>query len=205
MWFTIKMNHKVTDAPRNLWLTTVKMRYLSDALKNIVHPVLQNNAHWAHPENLLVAMLADDRPEIREQAIETILKARATVATTNSRTRARRKVRKRELPTLTFDSDDYSRLIDWNVVKVTEPSITQHLSDAELRRILDGDTTILKPLQEFFDMVCHSQAVERTIRDVSESCTQVFGSTARDGFIRARIAHRAIMPKFETKSEFKDT
>ena len=45
--------------------------------------------------------------------------------------------------------------------------------------------------------------VERCIQIVSDSCRQVYGFDARDGFIRSRIHHRQSIPQFQTKKDFK--
>ncbi|KAK4873060.1 hypothetical protein RN001_015089 [Aquatica leii] len=55
---------------------------------------------------------------------------------------------------------------------------------------------------EILKFPCHTQAVERCIKLVTEASSLVCGAEARDGFIRARISSRTAMPKFNTKSEF---
>ena len=42
----------------------------------IAQKVLQDNAHWAHSENITIAMLADHREEVRRKAVLNIMKAR---------------------------------------------------------------------------------------------------------------------------------
>lgn len=197
MWFYIKTHQQVTDGPKNLWLTLIKMRYLDDELKAIVHPVLQRNSHWAHPENMLLAMLADDREEIRIKAAKTIRAAR------QDKVNIRRKmVRKRILPDLKFVCDDYTEMIDWEQCTVTEPPVTVSLTEAHLRELESGNREPLLSLQKYLEMPCHSQAVERMVKDVSDASKHVYGQVARDGFIRAKIADRALNPKFETKKDF---
>ena len=49
---------------------------------------------------------------------------------------------------------------------------------------------------------CHTQAVERAVRLVSEASAAVIGQEARDGYIRQRMEAREILPNFETKKEF---
>ena len=34
-------------------------------MKAIVDPVIQRNSYFVHPENLLLSMMTDDRPDIR--------------------------------------------------------------------------------------------------------------------------------------------
>jgi len=48
----------------------------------------------------------------------------------------------------------------------------------------------------------HTQAVERCIKLVTDASKSVFGYDARDGFIRARVESRRLMPRIETKKKF---
>ena len=49
---------------------------------------------------------------------------------------------------------------------------------------------------------CHTQAVERVIKLVTEAAAAVSGQERRDGYIRATLKSRIIMPVFETKKNF---
>ena len=51
-------------------------RKLSKKLQELVQEVLQGNAYFAHPEAILLAMLADDDADIRAQAVNQILTIR---------------------------------------------------------------------------------------------------------------------------------
>ena len=53
------------------------------------------------------------------------------------------------------------------------------------------------------DIPCHTQALERHIKLVTEASAVVVGVKKRDGFIRTTLQSRKQMPKFETKSQFK--
>ena len=48
---------------------------------------------------------------------------------------------------------------------------------------------------------CHTQAVERGIRPVSQASSSVVGQEARNGFIRQRIHARKELSKFDTKRD----
>ena len=45
----------------------------------------------------------------------------------------------------------------------------------------------------------HGQSMERAVKEVTRDCESVFCEEARDGFIRAGVANRQVMPKNETK------
>ena len=57
------------DGVRHVYNTILKSRYLEDDLKNVVDPVIQRNAFFSHPENLLLAMLTDERQAIRKSSL----------------------------------------------------------------------------------------------------------------------------------------
>jgi hypothetical protein len=54
-----------------------------------------------------------------------------------------------------------------------------------------------------FRYPCHSQAVERCVKLVTEATAAVCGNEARDGFIRSKITSRTVLPKFETKGQYR--
>ena len=104
-------------------------------------------------------------------------------------------LRKFIIPKINFKAKTYPDLIDWNECSFTEPPCTISLSDDELREILNT------PLS-FPDFPCHTQAVERGIRLVTEAASSVIGADARDGFIRQNIKSRKEVPRGECKAEF---
>ncbi|GBP27482.1 hypothetical protein EVAR_14303_1 [Eumeta japonica] len=77
VWFAIKTHSSCKDGPRHLFKLIELTRYLPTTLKNIFDPIIQRNAYFAHPENLLLVMLTDFQPHIRELAARRILKARS--------------------------------------------------------------------------------------------------------------------------------
>ena len=65
-WFSIKMHLSCKDGTRHLFKTMQQSHYLSKELRYIVNPVLHRNGYFGHPENLLLAMISDERQYIRE-------------------------------------------------------------------------------------------------------------------------------------------
>lgn len=190
IWFKIKSQPSCKDGARHLWLTIKLSRYLDDDLKAIIDPVIARNAYFAHPENLLLAMLTDDRQHVRELSLRRILKAREVKT---------KGIRQFKLPSLNFDAGDYINLIDWQNIKVTEPPITSNISTEDLKQFINSSAT---PMVDFPKFPCHTQAVERCVKLVTEAAKSVIGSVARDGFIHARIQGRQEMPNFESKQDF---
>ena len=52
---------------------------------------------------------------------------------------------------------------------------------------------------------CHTQVVERHIKIVTEASASVIGMVNRDGFILNKLKSRKLMPKFESKQDFKSS
>ena len=53
------------------------------------------------------------------------------------------------------------------------------------------------------DIPCHTQAVERLIKLVTEASEHVCGEAEREGFIKNTLESRKNMPKFDTRKQFK--
>ena len=190
VWFTVKLNSSCKDGARNVYKTVQSSRYLSDTMKQIIDPVISRNAFFCHPENLLLAMITDDRKHIRELGLRRILKARQT---------RRSAIRDFSIPQLNFEAADYTDLIQWADVEVTEPSVTSQIAEEDLIRFISDEHT---PHADFPKFPCHSQAVERCVKLVTEACHSVVGPSAREGFIHSRIRSRNIMSRFESKKDF---
>lgn len=69
--FQLKIDHLVSMDPN-----IQRRKYLDESVKKIVDPVVQRNAFYAHPENLLLIMLADNSKVQREIAYRIIKKSR---------------------------------------------------------------------------------------------------------------------------------
>src|SRR6218665_1415681 len=120
-------------------------------------------------------MITDERPVIQELALRRILKARNSKAT--------RTVRRFKVPQINFKASDYTELINWTD-EVTEPPVIMNISDAELKASIAEKET---PYLFFPRFPCHTQAVERCIKLVTEASTAVSGKRNRDGFIRTKL------------------
>lgn len=99
-------------------------------------------------------------------------------------------------------AEDYPNLIDWDKNEITEPPITTRLTRTDLQAVLSDATAAVSTL-DLFHLPCQTQAVKMTVKEVTEVSSQVFGATARYGYIRARLQDRKQMPKFYTKHEFR--
>lgn len=77
VWFAIKTKPLIYDGARHLWKAIKASRIFSDKVKKVIDKVFQDNAYFAHPENILLAMLTDSRQYIRQLAVRRIMKARS--------------------------------------------------------------------------------------------------------------------------------
>ena len=76
MWFRIKVNSSSEYEAQNLFKTTELSKSLNANVKEIIHPVIQRNAFYAHHENISLCKIIDERSHIREFSWRHIEKAR---------------------------------------------------------------------------------------------------------------------------------
>lgn len=191
-WFAIKTQPSCKYGAKHLHGMMVRTRYLSSSQKKVVDPVIQRNGFCGHPENVLLAMITDERPHIRELGLRRIIKARSHVPAN--------KIRKYQVPPLNLNATEYYDMIDWQSLTVTEPPVTMNMTNDELKDMISAQ---ISPSVIFPLFPCHTQAVERCVKLVTEASASVCGETSRHGFIRVRVASRQLMPKLESKCDYK--
>ena len=125
-----------------------------------MYKVIQRNGFFAHPESILLAMLNDDDLSVRELALEKIRAAREErmIDGTNA-------VRLFKAPSLTFNANNYTDLVDWTT-GVTEPPLLRGVSDSNLCDFIHERTDIGMDFQKY---PCHTQAVERCVELVTKA------------------------------------
>ncbi|GBM65236.1 hypothetical protein AVEN_114777-1 [Araneus ventricosus] len=104
-WFRIKVHHSIKDGARHLWHFISSSRDLPKKYRDIIEPVISRNAYFAAPENMPLAMLADERCHIRSLAARRIIKASEINPDGNC-------VRRFVTPAINFRAKDYVDLID---------------------------------------------------------------------------------------------
>jgi len=190
VWFAIKSKPSCKDGARHLWLTVHLSRSLPPEVRSVIDPVIQRNAYFCHPENLLLAMIADEREHVRQLGLRRILKAKQQHKTD---------IRKFVIPTINFDAGDYIDIINWTDVDVTVPPLLSQVPVDEIsRHVFEGNDALLP----FLHVPCHTQAVERHVKLVTEASQSVCGEKARNGFIKNRIASRQQMAAFNNKRDY---
>ena len=100
---------------------------------------------------------------------------------------------------INFRATTYYNMIEWD--DTTEPPLTKGITrecsmDCLNRKQFDIEL-------KFLNLPCHTQAVERHIKVVTEVSSRVSGQSQREGAIMTTLASRKKMPKFNFKSQFK--
>lgn len=193
-WFRIKIHHSIKDGARHLWRFISSSRYLPKKYRDVIEPVIYRNAYFAAPENMLLAMLTDERHHIRTLAARRIIKAREISPVKNC-------VRRFVIPTINFEATDYVDLIDWQSCCVTSPPVLREISSQELLKMIQNGVPM--DCWDFIKFPSHTQAVERIIKLVTAASGKTVGQQNRDRFIRATLQSRKHMSKFETKKDYK--
>jgi hypothetical protein len=162
------------------------IRAYHDKYRKLIKPLKGRQ----NDENLLLSMITDERKYVRELGLRRILKARSQRVTG---------IRHFTVPGLNYDSSDYIELIDWHCNGITEPPLIVGHSDDVIKELVKiGETSIV----DFPRFACHTQAVKRCVKLVTQASATVCGQKSRDGFIRSRLEGRRIMPTFNTKAQY---
>ncbi|CAH0562813.1 unnamed protein product [Brassicogethes aeneus] len=168
MWFKIKSKPFIQDGARHLWDAIRLSRPFPDHVKVIVYKVFEGNAYFGHPENILIAMMTDERQHIRQLAVKKILKIRKNLIQSES-------IRIFKIPKLNFSADDYIDLIDWSQTNISEPPLTMSMTEDDLNKLLQTGEKF--QLDKF---PCHTQAVERMVKIITDASTTVCGQESRE-------------------------
>ncbi|GBM01173.1 hypothetical protein AVEN_253584-1 [Araneus ventricosus] len=104
-WFRIKVHHSIKDGARHLCHFISSSQYLPKNYREVSEQVISRNVYFAAPENMLLAMLTDEKCHIRTLAARRIIKAREIGPDGNC-------VRRFVIPAANFEATDYVDLTD---------------------------------------------------------------------------------------------
>ena len=135
----------------------------------------------------MASLLCSDDSEDRSFAVDKIIKIR------DGKDFGDLSVRSHTTPTIVLNATSPKELVNWDG-KIHEPVFTCQLSLSELEELRN------RPL-EIPSFTLHTQSCERSVQEVSKASTEVHGETRRDGWVRARVAHREFMPVFASKKD----
>lgn len=194
--YNIKYKSSIVYGPIHLAQIIKSAQCMPPVCRDILNRNISNNCYFAHAENVTLAMLNDDSEEIRLKAWHKIYAARQQEIENS--------LRKFRSPQLNFSCESYTQLIDYDNAQYFNPPILKdyeftedQIVDLASKRILEHD------FGEYLkDMPCHTQAVERSVKLVTEASQRVCGHEARNGFIFNTLYSRRLMPKFESKQDF---
>ena len=137
--------------------------------------------------------MCDDRAETRLDALNKILQARQSY-------KGKQLVKPSPLPAVNFDALDYTEMIDWSNISYISPPLLQKVSNEELTAKLSNDKVYKDWI--FCSLPCHTVAVERMVKLVTEASDNKYGTKNRDGYIRGTLESRSKMAKFDSKQDF---
>src|SRR5580698_9417269 len=93
-------------------------------------------------------------------------------------------IRRFSIPALNFQAKAYFDIIDWQNTIVSEPPLPKENTTYDMEMLVACHETPMIDLPKF---PCHTQAVERCVKLVTDSSMAVRGAVLRDGFIRMRL------------------
>lgn len=190
-WFLVKCHPHFYEGPRHFFKLIEMISHLRNDIKTIIQTVVQDNAYFAHKENVLVAMLVDSDKAIRQKAVNLIMSSRQLQL--NS-------IRTFEKPHINFDASDYTEMVDMNDEDGIEPPITKNLSIDQIVECTKTPQNIV--FNMLYGIPCHTQSVERAIRLLSERAQNVFTEENRNRSIYNKIECTKILPKTNTKADY---
>ena len=85
-------------------------------------------------------------------------------------------------------------LIDWKKEIILKPIFTTDMKSHEIKKLVQTPS----PMESYST---HTQSCERAVQEVSKASEAVYGEDKRDGWVRARMSHREILPIFESKKD----
>lgn len=187
-WFKIKSNPSCQDGSRNFFYIIQLCQQLDEADQKIILPVLKNNNYFAHAENILLSGVGDVDENIRRFASDKILDARSRSTSSGIRLFDKSNI------AVNFKAESYIDMVDWAQCHVTSPPVLSHVSNEQLQQ---NQHIIMNQFP------CHSQAVERTVKDISAASAKVYGHYSRHGMILQSKKCRLELPKVDSKADFK--
>ena len=230
MWFYIKIHPYVTHGSRNVFQSLLYMKHLNSEEETIVKKAVQRNAYFAHTDQLLLGMCADEDMTVREKAVSMIRKIRE-----ENQQKEECTGRSEE------EEEDSDAAVDENLLNYTDEEGKDGDGNEDVPPVVNMRKVVTPKLKwqakNYHSMINwrnelkteppyiaslsnlqvndiletplvvpkwpnSTQAVERGIKVMTEACTEVTGYESRDGYIRQRLLSRKMMPRFRTKKNF---
>ena len=187
MFWKIKVKHSIVDAPRHILTSLELLRQQHSIVRDVVTPYICSGAWFAHSEAVILALVCSTDRNERMFGVEKILEKRG------EEDYGSLAVRPRRTPAINTQATSLTTLISWEK-DVHEPVFTAKLPKKDIQAMVD--TPFTPPYYP-----SHTQSTERAVRQVTEAAASVVGFQARHGFVLARQASRAALPKTGTKQD----
>jgi hypothetical protein len=190
MWLDIKVRWSFIEGPRHVLETLRLLKMQNQVNRNIVQKYVISGAWFSHSEAVLTTLLCSSIVEERVFAVDCILHIRRGLDKGETSVRERT-----HSSSLNIDAKTLTELCSWTH-NVFKPIQTCSLTT---ETILD-----FKVNPMVVDSIpCHTQSIERAVKQTTRACAAVYGHDSRDGFIRAGCHHRKLLPKNNTKKNLK--
>ena len=163
------------------------VKSLPKPIRDVVQPRISDGSWYAHSEHLLLHLLASDYEEYRRFTVKKTLEIRGDSELGDKSPRPFR------IPGLNWSAKNITQMISWS--GATESIFTAKLSRDQVRSHLDIPFTMKA-------FPCHTQSVERMVKEVSAASANVFGLERRNGYVEARLHARKVLPKVTTRADF---
>ena len=154
-------------------------------VREIALRVLERNAYFAHPQNILLGMLADENQEMRRIAVDKILKIQCLSSISAARKQPEPSTQKEicqnssircfKVPALDPQAKEFYELVNLNEKEISQPPALVSFDNDSILKMQEAPLCLQHP--------CHNQAIERHIKLVSEASLAVAGYKNRDGLI----------------------
>lgn len=198
-FFNIKCESSVMNGPIHLANMIKTAQFLPRKYVSIVNATLQRNGYFAHAENVLLAMVNDDDINVRREGWLKIIHARRNELNNGI-------IRPFEIPKINFNCTSYidMTMINRNSNMLTAPPLLREIQvDLDTLEELAADKVVDICLDiDLSKTPCHTQAVERCIKIVTEASASVNDENQRFGWIINNLKSRKASKKFESKKNF---
>lgn len=190
MWVRIRTQSSWENGSRHLFSFLTMARKAANMCKDsrLVHvteEVIVNNGFYAHSENLLMAMLTDDSPEIRERAYTRILQIRQKRHSEGIAHDARREYAKPEPLHYNFRAECYTNMLKLEHL-IHEPPFSQLLDQKAIEALAQANQQLSVP-----PIKLHSQDTERLVSVMNSCVGRVCGVENQNAIMKHKLKSRS--------------
>lgn len=186
-WFNIKSHPSCADGAKNFFYLMKQCHELGAEDWKILEPVLQNNSYFAHCENVLLSGVCDNDDSVRRFCCDKVINLRSNSFCSSLRVFDKSNIK------FNANALTYVDMIDWTTDDLTPPPLLAAIENENLQH---------RQFDFISGIPCHSQAVERAIKDISAASSTVYGHESRHGMILQCTASRLDLPSVDCKSDF---